>query len=87
MRQNPNNASSPNILSVWWDARRAHKQGPVAIEKRQRARLATIVGYARQIPPYYREFYRDVPDQVVDPTVLPVTSKKQLMARFGRLVH
>lgn len=64
------------------DARRARKQGPAAIERRQRARLAEMVAFAREGSPYYRKLYRDLPEWVEDPTLLPVTRKKALMARF-----
>src|SRR5690606_32170078 len=31
---------------------------------------------------YYREHYRTLPERVTDPTLLPVTSKAELMPRF-----
>ncbi|MGV9771756.1 hypothetical protein [Streptosporangium sp. NPDC003464] len=64
------------------DARRALREGPAAIARRQRARLAEMVAHARAHSPYYRELYRDLPEQVDDPALLPVTDKKTLMARF-----
>lgn len=71
-----------SILWLLRDAGRARKQGRKAIERRQRARLADIVAYARANSPYYRELYQDLPERVADPRLLPVTDKKQLMARF-----
>lgn len=71
-----------SALRLLRDARRARKQGPDAIARRQRARLAELVAYARAHSPYYRELYRGLPEQVEDPGLLPVTSKKTLMARF-----
>lgn len=41
-----------------------------------------MVAFARANSPYYRELYKDLPDRVEDPTMLPVTDKKKLMARF-----
>ena len=32
---------------VWWDARRAHRQGLEEIRRRQKERLAELVAYAR----------------------------------------
>ncbi|RCV50906.1 phenylacetate--CoA ligase family protein [Marinitenerispora sediminis] len=64
------------------DVRRAVRQGPAALAQRQRARLAGMVAHARAASPYYRELYRDLPDQVEDPALLPVTDKKHLMDRF-----
>ena len=70
------------VLSLLLDARRARKEAPDALARRQRGRLAQMVTYARANSPYYRELYRDLPETVDDPAVLPVTSKKELMARF-----
>ncbi|MEV6226510.1 phenylacetate--CoA ligase family protein [Saccharopolyspora shandongensis] len=64
------------------DARRDMRQGAEAIARRQRARLAEMVAYARANSPYYRELYRDLPDKVDDPALLPVTDKKTLMGHF-----
>ncbi len=73
---------SESFLWLLRDMRRARKQGPAAIERRQRERLAEMVAYARANSPYYRELYKDLPERVEDPTLLPVTDKKKLMAHF-----
>ena len=68
-----------------WFARQARsirRQTSEAIEQRQRARLAEMVGHARANSPYYRELYQNLPERVEDATLLPVTDKKKLMARF-----
>lgn len=70
------------MLRLLLDARRTHRGGPNAIIRRQRARLAEMVAYARARSPYYRELYRELPDRVEDPTLLPVTSKTALMRCF-----
>ncbi|MEV0698724.1 phenylacetate--CoA ligase family protein [Saccharopolyspora sp. NPDC050389] len=64
------------------EARRDMRQGPAAIARRQRARLAEMVAHARANSPYYRELYRDLPAAVDDPSLLPVTDKKTLMGHF-----
>lgn len=64
------------------DARRALKEGPEGIARRQRTRLAEAVAHARAHSPFYRDSYRDLPDRVDDPTLLPVTDKKILMSHF-----
>ncbi len=80
---NPRTAEpKEGTLGLVLDARRALKQGAGAIAERQRARLREIVAFARARSPYYRELYRDLPEGVGDVTLLPVTSKKALMARF-----
>lgn len=40
------------------------------------------MAFARGSSPYYRELYRDLPERIEDPKLLPVTSKKALMGRF-----
>lgn len=69
-------------LRLVLDARRALRGGPGAAGRRQRVRLRQIVAYARRHSPYFRDAYRDLPEQVTDPRHLPVTSKKALMERF-----
>jgi phenylacetate-CoA ligase len=71
-----------SVLRLAGDARAAHRGGLSAMAARQRARLAEQVVYARAHSPYYRERYRGLPDGVADPTLMPVTSKRELMARF-----
>lgn len=73
---------SESVLPLLLDSRRTRKQGAAAIAERQRTRLADIVAFARASSPYYRELYRELPARVEDPTLLPITSKKQLMPRF-----
>ena len=70
------------LLGLLSDLRAAREWGATAIEQRQRARLAQLVAYARANSPYYRELYQGLPEYVDDPTQLPVTTKKGLMARF-----
>lgn len=64
------------------EARAAARGGPEGIARAQRAHLAEQVAFARANSPYYRELYAGLPDRVEDPTLLPVTDKKRLMARF-----
>ena len=74
---------SRSLLRLLRDARQARRQGPAAIERRQRVRLAETVTFARANSPYYRELYQGLSEQIDDPARLPVTDKKALMARFG----
>lgn len=41
-----------------------------------------MVAFARAHSPYYRELYRDLSERTDDPTLLPITRKTELMARF-----
>lgn len=45
-------------------------------------RLAEIVAFARANSPYYRDLYKNLPARVEDPSPLPVSDKKTLMASF-----
>ena len=71
--------SAPRLLL---DVYRATGHGPAALERRQRARLAEMVAFARGHSPYYRALYKDLPEKVENPALLPVTDKKTLMACF-----
>ena len=70
------------LLPLLLDVRRATRTGADAIVERQRHRLAQIVRHARAHSPYFRTFYKDVPQTIEHPIALPVTDKKMLMARF-----
>lgn len=70
---------------VWRDARRAHRQGPEAIRRRQKARLAELVAYAREHSAFYRDRYQGLPVHIDDVTSLPVTNKRELMAHFDEV--
>lgn len=74
-----------HVAGLIWDAWRTRRNGADAIVERQRARLADMVAHARAHSPYYRELYQGLPERVADPTLLPVTDKKKLMARFDVL--
>lgn len=71
-----------SILLFLRDKNKALKEGPAAIERRQRDRLAEMVAYARANSPYYRELYKNLPKRVEDVRLLPITSKKELMPHF-----
>jgi phenylacetate-CoA ligase len=68
------------------DTHAAHRKGLEAILQRQRDRLADLVLFARTHSAHYRERYRNLPDHVTDPTLLPVASKAELMPRFDQWV-
>lgn len=41
-----------------------------------------MVAFASANSPYYHELYRDLPERIEDPTLLPIINKKNLMSRF-----
>lgn len=71
-----------SLLRLVLDARKVRKRGGEAAQLLQRSRLADIVRYARERSPYYRELYRDLPEEINDVSLLPTTDKKSLMERF-----
>lgn len=77
-----------NEHTLWLlrDTRRARKQGAAAIMQRQRTRFTEMVTFARTHSPYYRELYRDLPEKVEDPELLPVVRKIDLMTHFDSWV-
>lgn len=75
-----------SVRALTRDAGKALREGQEGILRRQRERLADAVAHARTNAPFYRKLYRDLPDRVTDPTLLPVTDKKLLMANFDAAV-
>ena len=77
-----------STLAYWrWASRLAgiwlaRSGGPGAVETARRERFDALVVHARANSPYYRRAYRSLPERGVDPSTLPVTTKRELMARF-----
>ena len=76
-----------------WEARRAvfdvfrmRKAGAGLISRRQRQRLAGMIGHARSRSPFYRELYADLPGGIPDLPMLPPVTKTQLMEHFDEVV-
>lgn len=75
--------STDSLPRLILGARKTRKEGLAAVEERQHARFIEMIAFARANSPYYQELYKDLPDQVDDSTMLPITSKKKLMPRFN----
>lgn len=71
-----------NLLGLVLDNRRAKKEGPEGIARRQRERLAAMVAFARSNSPFYKRLYADLPDGPLKLEHLPITTKKWLMGEF-----
>lgn len=71
-----------NLIGLVLDGRRARKEGPEGIARRQRERLRTMIAFARANSPFYRKLYADLPDGLDSLQLLPVTDKKKLMGAF-----
>ncbi|WP_199435293.1 phenylacetate--CoA ligase family protein [Qaidamihabitans albus] len=72
-----------SLWTVLRDLKRVRRGGIEEIAARQRSRLAELVAHARANSPYYRELYHALPERVTDTTTLPITTKAELMDRFG----
>lgn len=68
-----------------WDARRALRGGPAAIEARQRERLTALLQHARAHSSFYAELYAGLPQDAELGSLPPVT-KAELMGHFDRWV-
>ncbi len=77
---------SGTMIGIAWDIWRAERQGPEAIARRQQARLAALVEFARSASPFYRRLYRDAPDNISAPDQLPRVGKRELMENFDEWV-
>jgi phenylacetate-CoA ligase len=69
-------------LSYFPDIALATRAGPETIDAKRRQRLRSLVEFARQHSPFYREKYEHVPAQGFSIEQLPPVSKSELMRRF-----
>lgn len=74
---------SESVLWLVHDMHRALKAGLAAVMQRQRIRFAEMVAHARTNSQFYQQLYEGMPERIEDVTRLPITNKKQLMARFN----
>ena len=74
-------ANWQNMQHVWdiWMAQQAGARSILSLADR---RLATLVAYARTRSGFYRQLYRDLPDDCYDLVRLPPVGKRQLMRAF-----
>jgi phenylacetate-coenzyme A ligase PaaK-like adenylate-forming protein len=66
------------IREVW----RSGRSTPDEIESVQRARLSTLVAFARSRSRYYGDLYEQLPKTISSLEQLPVVTKPELMAQF-----
>jgi phenylacetate-coenzyme A ligase PaaK-like adenylate-forming protein len=69
-------------VGVAWDAWHTQHGGSSQITRRQGARLAALVDYARAHSRFYAERYRGLPTPVAELEQLPPVTKPELMLRF-----
>lgn len=73
-------------LAVVWGIWRCGRGLPETVDRRQRARLPTLIAFARRHSTYYGRLYRELPAGLVDLRALPVVTKSDLMAHFDEWV-
>lgn len=69
------------FIKILSDIKRAEKLLPEEKEELQKARLEALISYARQNSPYYKELYKDLP-QDFRLSDLPVTNKQEMLKHF-----
>jgi phenylacetate-coenzyme A ligase PaaK-like adenylate-forming protein len=69
-------------LDLW----RAGQGSPDGLARRQRARLQSLLAFARTHSPFYRQLYRELPANADDLRRFPPVTKTQLMAAFDDVV-
>jgi len=69
-------------LSRVWEIWSTRSGGTAAIDTARRRRFAALVGFARGHSRVYRDAYRSLPQRVLAPNDLPISTKGALMARF-----
>ncbi|MBI4525630.1 MAG: phenylacetate--CoA ligase family protein [Deltaproteobacteria bacterium] len=72
----------PRLVGLAWEAWRTGRRGQAAVGACQQARLPNLVQFARAHSPFYRELYRNLPEDIVDLRQIPPVTKPQLMANF-----
>ena len=77
--------SNHSSLQVFWDVWRATRADPHSIQRRQQARLAELVAFARQHSKFYAERYHDLPERIDDVRQLPIVGKPELTAAPTRV--
>ena len=69
-----------SLAELWWS-----RHGGVQPEGIARPRLESLVAFARERSPFYRERYRDLPARIDSTLQLPVLSRAELMSHFDEL--
>lgn len=73
---------SLEAMQIWW----TRQWGNLVIENVRQSRLSSLVKFAREKSPFYRELYRDIPQGRFSIDQLPVVKKSQLMHHFDDCV-
>ncbi len=73
-------------MEIAREAWRTERRDQAAVRACQQTRLASLIRFARAHSPFYRELYRNLPDDIVDLRQIPPVTKPQLMANFDEWV-
>ena len=69
-----------SLAELWWS-----RHGGVQPEGIARSRLETLVAFARERSPFYRERYRGLPGRIDSTSHLPALRRAELMSHFDEL--
>lgn len=81
-RKDEPNSSQHGLLATAWDIWRAGRGGEQALAARRKHRLATLIAFARERSPFYRDHYSSLPMGIRELQELPPVSKSELMDKF-----
>ena len=72
----------PHLVRAAWDVWRATRGDPLFFAHRQKARIASLIAFAKGRSPFYRKRYEHLPDPAPDLRSLPPVTKQELMENF-----
>jgi phenylacetate-coenzyme A ligase PaaK-like adenylate-forming protein len=73
-------------LEAAWDIWFSMQCGARRTEQVAQRRLTQLIAVARERSPYYRNLYREIPENACDLAQLPIVTKRDLMAHFDTAV-
>ena len=76
----------PHLVRAAWDVWRATRGDPLFIANLQKARIASLIAFAKSQSPFYRKRYMHLPDPAPNLQSLPPVTKQDLMENFEEWV-
>jgi len=76
----------PHLVRAAWDVWRATRGDPLFLVHQQKARIASLIAFAKGRSLFYRKRYEHLPDPAPDLQSLPPVTKQELMENFEEWV-
>ena len=76
----------PHLVRAAWDVWQASRGDPLSLARRKRARVASLIAFAKARSPFYRKRYGHVSSHVLDLPSLPPVTKQHLMENYDEWV-